>query len=100
MFHGRRRFSDIGTGTWRDVSYATLVSMATPAGKCLACLGARLATLPHIVRRVKLWPSPCAAFAPLSYSACVSLPCTSLQCLQTVCKLPPMLLCGGAGCRS
>jgi hypothetical protein len=30
-----RRFSDIGTGTWRDVSYAVLVSMATPAGKRL-----------------------------------------------------------------
>jgi hypothetical protein len=58
------RFSDIGTGTWRDVAYAILVSMATPAGKCLPCHECA-AAVKHTVSSTShlayiLWRSLCA----------------------------------------
>lgn len=65
------RFSDIGTGSWRDVAYAILVSMATPAGMCWSrckCVEPRLR---HVMRWracLTLLTSCGAAFAPLAFA--------------------------------
>jgi hypothetical protein len=80
------RFSDIGTGDWWDVSCAILVTVATPAGKCLismTCVGAfcqlAAACRAHTMSRSHMYVGHdagdpkgrrpvAAAFAPLAFA--------------------------------